>query len=68
MVRMTAAKRRFSAHLFKAEKLRWYSDLEVSLPQSSLRDASSLIRGSQRTGFVNPVPSSDEEGVSGICR
>ena len=36
MVRMTAAKRRFSAHLFKAEKLCWCNVLEASLPQSVL--------------------------------
>ena len=34
MVRMTAAKRRFSAHRFEAEKLRECSDLGASLPQS----------------------------------
>ena len=37
---MTAIKRRFSAHRFKAEKLRWHSDPWVSLPQPAVPTSS----------------------------
>ena len=48
---------RSDCYRFETEKLRWYSDLGASLPQSSLRDASSPVRWSQE------MPSSDEEGA-----